>query len=583
VRSIVLTAALAMLAAHAALAASPGTLRVGMPTTPRSLDPARAEISQEFMVMAGIYDSLYTLDPLAPGAVLVPLAAAGLPDVSDDFRTYTIRVRPGIYFTPHPAFRGQRRELVAKDFEYSIRRLLDPKLRSPSQSVIEGKILGLDALARAARDAGRGLDYDTPVEGLVAVDAHTLRVRLTSPDPRFAYVLAGALIAGVAREVVEAEGESYPLRPIGTGPFMVETFTSGQRLTLVRNPGFRELRFEDLVSLRSASAARAHPLAGKKLPGLDRVELSSTPEASAELLALLRGEVDVIVVAAPGTVLDNGLLKDELARAGVRLVRNSTPIVLAWYFNMRDPVVGGSSREKVALRRAIAMAFDDAEWGRVFYGAKMAAPAQWIPTGIEGHVDGYQSGNRFDPPAANALLDRMGYRRGPDGYRSNPDGSPLVVTWLDGTTSEHRARDEFYKRMLDRIGVRTAFEAAPAGERIRRISRCAYGATTMDWAVSTPDGTDPMAAFYGKMVGNGNSSCYEDAAFDAAYDKALAMPSGAARAQLFREMQSRIDAYVPARPLPTGDLIILTSGRVVGPFAIMGDWLQLATLAVKPQ
>ncbi|MFO1317546.1 MAG: hypothetical protein U1F58_18290, partial [Burkholderiales bacterium] len=93
-----------LIAASAPPVCAERVLRVGIPVMPETLDPARATNAQELMAMAGIYDSLYAHDPLAHPPALVPLAAAAMPDVSADFRTYTIRIRPGIRFTPHPAF-----------------------------------------------------------------------------------------------------------------------------------------------------------------------------------------------------------------------------------------------------------------------------------------------------------------------------------------------------------------------------------------------------------------------------------------------------------------------------------------------
>lgn len=195
----------------------PGVLRVGMPLIAETLDPPRVDNTQATVVMAGIYDTLYGLDPFVRPAALVPVAATALPEISADFRTFTMRVRPGIFFTPHPSFGGKPRELVAADFAYSIRRVLDPAIRSPMLILLGGKIEGLDALAKRAQDAGRAIDYDTPVSGLLLVDRYALRIRLNAPDPTFPFLLADPILAGVAREVVEAEGERYGQRPVGTG------------------------------------------------------------------------------------------------------------------------------------------------------------------------------------------------------------------------------------------------------------------------------------------------------------------------------------------------------------------------------
>jgi ABC-type transport system substrate-binding protein len=224
------------------------------------------------------------------------------------------------------------------------------------------------------------------------------------------------------------------------------------------------------------------------------------------------------------------------------------------------------------------MAFDDEEWIRIFDAGFARVPDQLVPAVIEGHVPGYRNPNRFDPPAANALLDRVGYRRGPDGYRRNPDGSPLTVSMLIGTSSEARKEAEFHKRMLDRIGVRIAFEAAATAERIKRAIHCQFGIGYYDWAFDVPDGTNVMSVFNSKSIGSANASCFVDTVFDAAYEKALATAPGPARTELFRTMQARLDALAPLRLRPSRENILLRRKGVLGPFPTINDWLQIVTL-----
>lgn len=519
-----------------------------------TLDPAHADNGQAFMVMAGIYDTLYTLDPVSRTAALVPLAAAALPEVSADARVYTIRVRSGIFFAPHPSFGGRPRELTAADFAYSMRRILDPALRSPNASTLQGT-----------------------VADVTAVDRTTLRITLAAPDPLFVYTLASPLTSALAREAVEAEGEQYGHRPVGTGGYLAQGMVPGQRLTLVRNPAFRGYRFDDLLTPASRAEAAAHPLLGRTLPAADRVELIYTPEYSAELLALRNRELDFIVLGLPGLALKGGRLKDEYARAGLALVRPPIPITSAWLVNLRNETLGGTTRERIALRRAMFMAFDDAEYARVVEeGAQVRE--QLVPPGIEGHVPGYRNPNRFDREAANALLDRFGYRRGADGMRRNPDGSALVIQSLIATHGDARIRGEFTKRMLDRVGLRVEFEARP--DWLAHVIQCKYGTTEMNFGASIPDGADVMSSFLDKHVGSGNPRCVADAQFDAAYQEALAMPPGPRRTELFRAMQARLDTLGVARPLPTSEFLILKQPYVVGPFGTSMDWLQVMTLGL---
>ena len=572
------------LIAFAAFGAEPSqrAIRIGVPLVPETMDPARADNMVAQMVMAGVYDTLYVLDPLARPAVIVPLAAAALPEISPDYRTFTIRIRPGIFFTPHPVFGGKSREVTAADFAYSIRRVHDPKVHSPNLFLLEGKIEGLDALAKQAKDAGRALDYDAPVPGLVVVDRQTLRIRLNVPDPIFPFLLASPLTSAVAREVVAAEGETYGQRPIGTGAFVVAAFTPGQRMTLVRNSSYRPRQWEDLLTAASRSKHAAHPMAGRTLPGADRIELFSTPEQSSELLALRRRELDVMYLRSPELATVDGALKRELVVDGIRLVRGSTPVVYQTFFNMRDPTLGGIAPDKIALRRAIQMAIDNREWTRVIDAGFSAEREQIVPPDIEGHIDGYRDPNRFDRATANALLDRFGYRRGADGYRRKPDGSPLTIAALSGTSSSSRQSMEFTKRMLDRVGIRIEFETVTTGERLKRMIQCRFGMANMDWGLDVPDGTNPMSMFYSKAIGGANMSCFVDPEFDAAFEKALVTPPGPARAQLFRTLQTRVDAYAPAGLRPAFDTLVLTRDTILGPFATISDWLQLVTLSVGP-
>jgi len=581
ITSIGVAVVLAMCVAHGSANAghAPGVVRIGIPLVPETLDPVRAYDAQTFAITAGIYDTLYGLDPLAPTATLVPIAAAALPDVSPDHRVFTIRVRPGIYFTPHARFGGEPRELVAADFAYAIRRVLDPKWHSPSQSMLAGKIEGLDALAQRAQQAGRAIDYDAQIPGLAVLDRYTLRIALVTPDPAFPYYLAMPLLAGMAREVVEAEEGSYGHRPIGTGAFVVASFTPGQRLVLARNPGYRSMHWEDLLTPASKAARPEHPMRGRELPAAARLEFSSTPEATSELMAIRAGELDLIHLNQPTLAMRDGRLLDDLAKHDLVLVRSPVPVTLLSFLSMRDPVVGGSGRDKVALRRAIHMAFDDQEWVRVLDGGLSSVRQQVVPPGVEGFIAGYRNPNMFDPGAANALLDRFGYRRGRDGFRTAVDGTPLTIALLIDTKSQSRERAEFAKRMLDRIGIRISVESVTQNEHLKRLSHCRFGMAWGDWGLDIPDGTNPLSMFYGRSLGAANFSCYVDAEFDAAYRSALATPPGPARTAAFRTMQSRIDAYAPARPFPSGDLVLLKRRGVEGPFSTVTDWLQVVTLA----
>ena len=495
---------------------------------------------------------------------MIPYAAEALPAVSADRRTYTLRIRPGLLFAPHPAFGGKPRELTAQDFVYSAQRIADPSTLSMSYAQFEGLIEGLDDLVAAARREKRALDYAAPIPGLKALDARTLQIRLTRPDPNFIYALAYAGWSAVPREVVEAEGAEFARRPIGSGPYLVERFQPGTRLSLVRNPSFKRVPWAAYAPNARTDDPVLQAMRGLAVPAIDRVEFTRVPEAATAVIALQRGELDFIAFAQPPVAFDGTELKPALKAAGVQPGRARAQGFSLLIFNMRDPVVGGFEPAKIALRRAISMSIDDAVWMKTF-DQGLAWPQQHlIGPDVVGFDPAYRNPNGYDPATANALLDRYGYKRGPDGFRAQPDGKPLVVQQIISTTSTGRLVAEFMKRSFDRIGVRIGFDATQPADRLKRMFRCSHQLTTMDFGGGAPDGVSAMENFYGKHVGTVNLACYQSQDYDAAYERLRMMDVGPERAAVFRQLTALLDAHAPARVLPLSDDIYLLSKEVRG-------------------
>ena len=171
-RSVVTVAWLALLATAStvALAADMSkVIRDVFPAAETGVDPAAANDLYSGTIIQAIFDTLYTYDYLARPAKIVPLAAESLPQITDNGKTYTIKLKKGIYFAADPVFNGKKRELVADDVIYSLKRLVDPKVRSPWVFLVEGKFVGLDEEIAAAKKSGK-FDYDKKLPGLEAVD-----------------------------------------------------------------------------------------------------------------------------------------------------------------------------------------------------------------------------------------------------------------------------------------------------------------------------------------------------------------------------------------------------------------------------
>src|SRR6266542_2968662 len=211
---------------------------------PPGFDPAGATSASAASVLELVFDRLLTYDYLARPAKVVPLAAEALPIAEDDAKTWTVRIRKGIYFAPDPAFKGVRRELVAQDFVFSFMRFMDPEINSPYQFLFRIKLIGLDELRAKAQKTGR-FDYDARIAGIEAVDRYTVRFHLREPDRRFLYLLAHSSAGAVAREAVDAYGKDIAVHPVGSGPYMLTSWNAGAKAILeaILFPGIRlELR-----------------------------------------------------------------------------------------------------------------------------------------------------------------------------------------------------------------------------------------------------------------------------------------------------------------------------------------------------
>jgi ABC-type transport system substrate-binding protein len=350
--------------AQGAAPGSPKVLRIAFRTAETSFDPAKINDIYSIAITGHIFEAPCAYDYLALPARIRPRLAVGMPEPSADFRTWTVTLRPGVYFADDPAFRGRRREVVAQDLVYAFQRIADPVNKSPNWGVIDASagFVGLAEQRLAALEGKKPFDYDAPVEGLKAVGRYSVRFTLRQPRPRLPYLLARGEVFGVqAREVVEFYGDRIDEHPVGTGPFRLAQWRRSSLIVLERNPGFRDERWDAEPAADDADGqAMLSRLKGRRLPLVDEVRISIIEESQPFWLAFLNGEIDASATktgAVPGEFVNqaapNGQLAPHLARRGIRMRRQPNADLTYVYFNMEDPVVGGYTPDKVALRRAI--------------------------------------------------------------------------------------------------------------------------------------------------------------------------------------------------------------------------------------
>ncbi len=505
-------------------------------------DMARTNSVYTNWLVDAIFESLLTYDYLARPVKLMPGTAEAMPEVSDDGKTYTFKIKKGIFFTPDPAFKGVPRELEAADYAYTLKRHLDPKVRSV-QGVFEGKFLGMDALVKEAQKSGK-FDYDKPVAGLEVPDKYTLRIRLTAADNVFLYHIAKSISGAMAREVVEAYGDQVSQHPVGTGAYMLQKYVPRSKITLVANPAYRGFVWDFTGTGDAWDQEIVREMKGKQMPQVGKVEISIIEEEQSRWLAFSSGRIDFepLVPVASVKVLDKGKLKPEYAAKGLRLYRFIDPGTTRTFFNFSDPVVGGFSLEKNALRRAIALSYDlKSEIETVWFGQAIAAQSD-IPPGVIGHDPNYRSSIRYDPVLANKLLDRFNYKRGADGFRTLPDGSPLLLKIHSAPKTRDLARMEIWKRSLDKIGVRAVFPTAGFADNLKAAYQCKLMMWGLGGVAGIPDGSDFMETYYGANVGRGNYGCYDSPAFNDMFRKMMALEQGPERQAVFSNMERQMEA-----------------------------------------
>jgi ABC-type transport system substrate-binding protein len=532
-------------------------LRYAFPVAETGFDPAKLSDLYSRTITRHIFESLCCYDHLARPTQSRPLTTLAMPESGDEYRSWTFRLRPGIHFADDPAFKGRRRELVAADYVYALKRFADPATKSPAWgSVEEMGFVGLKELRSESLKNRTPFDYDREIAGLRAPERYTLQFRLEHPRPRIFEDMADASLYGaVAREVAEAYGEQLAAHPVGTGPFRLKSWRRSSRIVLERNPGYRERLYEEEASPGDNDAEGKALLArfkGRRLPLIDEVEISIIEEPQPRWLSFLNEQADFcervpeefIVSALPARKV-----APNLAKRGIRAESVVGPEGTLTVYNMEHPVIGGYTPERVALRRAINLAVDvPREISAVRRSQAIPAQSPCVPhtTGYDPHYKS-EMGD-CDPARAMALLDMYGYvDRNGDGYREQPNGEPLLIVRRTHSEGLQRQLDVLWQKNLKAVGLEVRYQVAQWPENLK----AAQAGNFMVWYVGSsaaqPDGIGSLQRLYGPSSGGANLSRFRHAEFDALYDRLQRIADGPEREQLFLQAKRLSVAWAPYR------------------------------------
>ncbi len=503
-----------------------GILRTGAGGAVKSLDPALADDLAGRDLTALCYDTLVQYDYLRRPYQLKPSMIKAMPEISADKCRYTFELRDDLFFVPE---KGEKAlPVTAEDVKFSILRIADARTHSPVYWLYRDRISGIGEFRKksAALPPEDYSLYDSAIPGIIIHSAKKFTLVLDKPDAGFLYLLAMPNAGVVSRRtVMKRGGASLSRDPAGSGAFILKEWIPNLRLRFKRNPAYRQEFFPGAAD----PADRTRPL-----PLLDGVEILQIRQPMTAWMLFLQGNLDCNALDKDNcdTLAGNGELNPVLADRGVILEKIPEFEIRYVGFNFRDPLLGGN----IHLRRALRASYDIRR--RVEYAANLLIPAAGpIPAGVGGYIPAPPA-EHPDPAAVKKLFALAGF---PDGADPG-SGKPLRLSFDQaGSSAGHRQMGELAADDWRKFGV----EITPAlNSRPRfadKLRRGNFQLFRYSWIGDYPDGGNFLQLFYSGNIGSCNYCGFADPEFDAMYEKALTMPDGAERTELYLQMVKLLD------------------------------------------
>lgn len=420
---------------------------------PKHLDPAIAYSSNEYALIAQIYEPPFQYHYLKRPYQLVPLTAESMPQVhyfdksgarlADDAPVesiatseYLITINPGIQYQPHPAFARQNgkyayhelaeentqvietlddfplhdsRELMAEDYVHQIKRLAHPKIHSPIAEVMKEHIVGFTDLAAELKDVPLTELRDKQIAGVQVLDKYRYKIRINGNYPQFRFWLAMPFFAPMPWEAdvfyaqpgLKEKNITLDWFPIGTGPYYLAENNPNRRMIMQKNPLYHDAFYPaEGESGDHASGLLAD--AGGKLPFIDKVVYMLEKETIPYWNKFLQGYFDASGIASDSfdqavqfTGEGDAQLTPMMKDKDIQLQTAVTTSIYYMGFNMLDKVIGGDSARSRKLRQAISIAIDYEEYISIFMNGRGVASQGIIPPGIYGYLPGQQGINPY--------------------------------------------------------------------------------------------------------------------------------------------------------------------------------------------
>ncbi len=541
----------------------------------RSIDPATCGDTTSSSFQGNVYEGLYTYHFLKrpAHASVIPQLAEEMPTVSEDQLTYTIPLKKGVVYHRNPCFgldaNGDptTREMVADDFVLAFKRIADYHINTGLSWAFATRIKGLTDYRKKTKKykIGDFTRYDLPVEGVRALDDHTLQITLAEPFPQFKYVLAMHVYAPIPREAVdywlatEDDGDGgrrdipvekrrtefrEPEQAVGTGAYYIFDWQRKARFVLMRNGDFRP-EFYPTEGEPGDREAGLLDDAGQRVPFIDVLHYDFVAETSSAWKLFLTRQRDSSSISKDvfETVINpRRELEDRWKSKGIRLHKYSSPAVYWIVFNMEDPVIGASK----SLRQALSLSFDVKTYLKVLFNDRGKPAVNILPSSFQGWEEaGPSPYATFDLERAKAKLQDAKKELAAAGQLVDGEIPPLELDF-GATGGEMVRRGDFFRQQFAQVGIKLkpVYQDWPKlQEKVHNKQTQMY---TMGWHADYPDAENFLQLYYSPNIEKGtNNSNYSNPAYDRLFEKVRVMPDSPERTALYAGMVNIISEDCP--------------------------------------
>jgi oligopeptide transport system substrate-binding protein len=479
---------------------------------PATLDPNLAQDSQSTAVLVALNRPLVYIDK---DLQTVPSLAESW-EVSADAKTFTFHLRDAKYSNGDP--------IVAADFVYGWKRLVDPRTAAPYSYVMAEVAGGGDILAMAGADpAPSDADIDAALDafGVEAPDDKTFVVTLSTPATYFLSVAAMWVTVPVQEKWITSEGATETGNYVSSGPFQLESWDHNAEIVLTPNPNWY----------------------GEK-PTLTEIDMPIFAELADAQRAYEADEVDAVY---PVPTEDIQRIKGDPAFADQYFETLTTGIAHYNFNTFQDPEKASFANpgptKNLNFRIALIEAIDKQSFiDATFAGIGVVANSFVMP-GLPGHDDAIDP-YPFNLDSAKA---HMATALEELGIASAADIPPLKIGFNTGAGHEPRVAFLAEAWRLA-FGLETEQIGSEFSVYLTQRTAGEYDISRNAWGADYPHANNQLQGLWTCGGGN-NDSAWCSKEFDALLAQAATEPDQAKQADLYIQAQTIMEDDAPYIPL----------------------------------